>query len=142
MLGEEDSGKTSIIIAYLKNEFNYGTIRTTGIDSYYIKLKFDNLEYKLKIFDSIGQERNRSISTATTQKADGIAMVFSVDDNRSYSVIVNWIKYIKEYANLEEKVLFIIGNKIDVKPEERLVKKEEVEEFAKKWMLNILKLQL
>ena len=40
-------------------------------------------------------------------------------------------KFYEEYANLEEKVLYLVGNKIDVEPECRQVAKEEAELFAK-----------
>ena len=89
------------------------------------------MEYKFKIFDTAGQERYKSISSTTIQIADGFLMVFAVDNKESYNRIVDWIDFIEEYVNLGGKVLFIIGNKIDVKPDKRLVKKEEAEIFAK-----------
>ena len=61
----------------------------------------------------------------------GFLKVFAFNNRQSYERLVNWINYIEEYVNLEEKVLFIIGNKIDIKPEEREVAKEEAEEIAK-----------
>jgi len=131
LLGEGEVGKTSIINAFIKNQFNYDTLKTVGIDSYIQKRVFDNLEYKFKIFDTAGQERYKSICSTTIQIADGFLMVFAVNDQKSFKKIVDWIAFIEEYVNLEEKVLFIIGNKIDVKPEEREVTKEEAEIFAK-----------
>ena len=129
-LGGRKSGKTSIINAYLKNEFSFETLSTFGIDSSLKKHKFDNKEYKFKIFDISGEERFRSISNTTIRLADGIDLVFAIDNHNSYREIVDRIIYIEENVCLEKKVLFIIGNKIDVSGRE--VRKKQVEEFAKR----------
>ena len=131
LLGDKNVGKTSIVTAYTKDEFSFTTLATVGIDSSIKKKTFDNEEYKFKIFDTVGQEKFNSISTTTIQMAVGFFMVFAVNHRISYERIVHWITYIEEYVNLKEKVLFIIGNKSDVKPEEREVTKEEAEVFAK-----------
>ena len=131
LLGDKTVGKTSIVTAYTTNEFNFTTLATIGIDTSITKKTFDKVECTFKIFDTAGQEKYNSISTTTIQMADGFFMVFAVNNRESYERLVNWINYIEEYVNLEEKVLFIIGNKIDIKPEEREVTKEEPEEFAK-----------
>ena len=131
LLGDKNVGKTSIVTAYTRDEFSFETLATAGIDESSKKKTFDNVEYTFKIFDTAGQERYNSISTTTIQMAVGFFMVFAVNNRESYERLVNWINYIEDYVNLEEKVLFIIGNKTDVKPEEREVTKEEAKEIAK-----------
>ena len=131
LLGDKNVGKTSIVTAYTQNEFSLTTLSTIGIDTSITKKIFDNVEYTFKIFDTVGQEKFNSISTTTIQMAVGFFMVFAVNNRESYERLVNWINYIEDYVNLEEKVLFIIGNKTDVKPEERKVTKEEAKEIAK-----------
>ena len=133
LLGEGKVGKTSILTAYIKNEFCFEALCTVGIEENFKKKTFDNVEYKFKIFDTAGQERYNSIATSTLQIADGFFMVFAVDEKKSYEKIITWIDSIKDCVNLEEKVLFIIGNKCDVDSEERKVGKEEAEKFAKSY---------
>ena len=130
ILGESTVGKTSIVNAYSKNQFSYNTVLTTGIVSFMKQKQFDNKEYKFKIFDTAGQERYKSLSNTSIQIADGFLMVFAVDNKNSFNKIVDWINFIEDNVNLEEKVLYLIGNKIDVKTEVRQVTKEEAEEFA------------
>jgi len=131
LLGEGAVGKTSIVTAYTKNDFNFETLETTGIDFSYKKKTFDKKEYKFKIYDTAGQERYNSISATTIQIADGFLMVFAVNERKSFEKIVKWINFINDHVNLEEKVLFLIGNKCDLDPEEIEVKKEEAEKLAK-----------
>ena len=130
MLGESYVGKTLIINLYIRKE-NIDVLRTIGMEESRLKKTFDNLEYKFKIFDTAGQERYRSIAYTTIQISDGYFLVFAVDNKNSFLKINKFIDYIDDHVNLEEKVLYLIGNKIDVKPEDREVTKEEVEKFAK-----------
>ena len=130
LLGESTVGKTSIVNAYSKNQFSYNTVLTTGIVSFMKKKQFDNKEYKFKIFDTAGQERYKSLSNTTIQIADGFFMVFAVDNKKSFYKIIDWIHFIEDNVNLEEKVLYLIANKIDVESEVRQVTKEEGEKFA------------
>jgi small GTP-binding protein len=130
LLGESTVGKTSIVNAYSKNQFSYNTVQTTGIVSVMKKKQFDNKEYKFKIFDTAGQERYKSLSNTTIQIADGFFMVFAVDNKESFYKIIDWINFIEDNVNLEEKALYLIANKIDVESEVRQVTKEEAEKFA------------
>ena len=130
LLGESTVGKTSIVNAYSKNQFSYNTVQTTGIVSFMKKKQFDNKEYKFKIFDTAGQERYKSLSNTTIQIADGFFMVFAVDNKESFYKIIDWINFIEDNVDLEEKALYLIANKIDVESEVRQVTKEEGEKFA------------
>ena len=130
LLGESTVGKTSIVNAYSKNQFSYNTVQTTGIVSVMKKKQFDNKEYKFKIFDTAGQERYKSLSNTTIQIADGFFMVFAVDNKESFYKIIDWINFIEDNVDLEEKALYLIANKIDVESEVRQVTKEEGEKFA------------
>ena len=130
LLGESLVGKSSIINRYKNNEFEE-SLMTMYFSPYILKKTFNNIEYTFKIFDTPGQERYRSFSNTYLKISDGFFMVFAVDNKESFERGISWIKDIEDYFNLEEKVLFLLGTKIDVKPEEKQVTKEEVEEIAK-----------
>ena len=124
-------GKTCISYVYRKRDFSYNTCLTIGIETSNEKKVFDNSEYKFKIYDTAGGDRYLSISNTTIELCAGFFMVFAVDNKKSFKTAINRINFIENYYNLEEKVFYLIGNKIDVKPEERQVTKEEAEIFAK-----------
>ena len=132
LLGESTVGKTSIYQFHEDKSFIDAKEKTLGVvESFkYVKFPGDEEEYKFKIFDIAGQERYRSITNTTIQLADGFLMVFAVDNRKSFEKVNDWIKFIDEHVDLKEKVLYLVGNKIDIK--EREVEKEEGEEFAKK----------
>ena len=131
LLGESGVGKTTLFYFHKDQKFQ-DILSTIGIVEFIQKKQFqdDNKMYKFKIFDTAGQERYRSIANTTIQIADGFLMVFAVNNRNSFERITYWIEYIDQHVNLKEKILYLVGNKIDL--EEREVQKEEGEEFAKK----------
>ena len=134
LLGESSVGKTCIFHVFEeKKDFNTeNVVATIGIDTNIKTAKFpdDDKEYRFKIFDTAGQERYKSLSYTTIQIADGLLMVFAVDNRESFKKINEWFSNISDHIDFKEKVIIIVGNKIDL--EKRQVEKEEGEEFAQK----------
>ena len=108
---------------------------TIGID---YKLKNVKMEdgkiVKLQIWDTAGQDRFRSITKNYYKGANGIVVIFSVTDKKTFGNVKSWIHQIK--AEVDEKVtIILVGNKIDDE-ENREVTKEEGEEAARNFGLD------
>ena len=129
LLGEGDVGKTTLVSVFSGNEFNINTLKTVGVESYLFFEKYDGKEYKFKVFDTAGQERYKSISNSTIRVADGFLLVYSVADKKTFELLDYWLNTISEQCDITRKVLFLIGNKIDV--EKREVSNEEAVNYAK-----------
>ena len=129
LLGEGEVGKTSLISVYTGNKFEMNTLKTVGLDNYLVNEKYDGENYKFKVFDTAGQERYRSISKNTIQVADGFLLVYSVSDRNSFELLNDWLNTISDQCDINKKVLFLVGNKVDV--ENREVSNEEALSFAK-----------
>ena len=130
LLGEGKVGKTCIVSVYNGNPFDENTLVTIGLDHYIDTVKFDGIDYKIKIFDTAGQERYRSISTNTIQISDGFIIVYAVNDRKSFEHIDYWIKVIEDKCNIRNKILMLVGNKIDL--DNRDVTNEEGVNYAKR----------
>lgn len=129
LLGESEVGKTRITNCYLGKEIEEINLSTIGIESYIDVAKFDGEEYKFKIYDTAGQERYRSISKSTIKITDGFLLVFSVANKQSFTLIDYWFNSIKEEIDIKKKVIYLVGNKIDL--ENREVSNEEAVNYAK-----------
>jgi small GTP-binding protein len=129
LLGESEVGKTRITNCYLGKEIEEINLSTIGIESYIDVAKFDGEEYKFKIYDTAGQERYRSISKSTIKITDGFILVFSVANKQSFTLIDYWFNSIKEEIDIKKKVIYLVGNKIDL--ENREVSNEEAVNYAK-----------
>jgi small GTP-binding protein len=129
-LGDSKVGKTSLILRYVDDEFNLNYLSTMGFDLKIKKIKLsNNKEVKVKIFDTAGQERFKSIASNYLKKAEGIILVYDITDRISFENIDNWADDInKEGEN--SKAIILIGNKSD-KEDERAIQKEEGEKLAK-----------
>ena len=138
LLGASHVGKSSMITRFKGFGFNETTIQTIGVENYTYKMTLDKKNCKFIIFDTAGQERYSNISRPTILLANGFILVFDVADDESFRNINTQLEYIKEYVKIEEKIIFLIGNKIDLT--NRKITKENAEKLLKKKVLNILKL--
>ena len=112
----------------LGNVVDNSTLATIGIDNFSEKQKFDGEDYIFKIYDTAGQEKYKSLTKSVIKLNEGFLLVFSVDDRNTFERVNNWIEDINQIVNLDEKIIFLVGNKID-KPK-REVQYEEAEKFA------------
>ena len=136
LLGDSTVGKTSFLIRYTDEDFT-DTLFTIGIDSKIQKLKKNNRNITLKIYDTAGQERYRSIVQNYYKGADGIILMYDITNKNSFESIEQWINNIKESSNYENIGLVIVGNKCDLE-NKRVVKKEEKELLEKKIEMKII----
>ena len=116
LLGDSTVGKTSFMIRYLDDTFD-DTLFTMGIDSRYKDLVRNNKKIFLRIYDTAGQERFRSIVKNYYKGADGILLMYDVTKLESFNSIKRWVEGIKENIKMEELGLIIVGNKCDLKKE-------------------------
>ena len=136
LLGDSTVGKTSFLIRYTDEDFK-DTLFTIGIDSRIQNLKKNNLNITLKIYDTAGQERYRSIVQNYYKGADGIILMYDITNKSSFESIEQWINNIKESSNYENIGLVVVGNKCDLE-NNRVVKKEEKELLEKEIEMKII----
>ena len=138
LLGDSKVGKTSFINRYSKNSFALITLSTMGMDNIKQTIKIKNKIYKLTIWDTVGQERYRSLPKKYYQNVNGILLLFDLNEKKSFENISHWIENINDNIKrrfTEESnnlIITLIGNKIDL---ERKVNSEEINKLIKE--LNI-----
>ena len=129
LIGDTETGKTSLLKTFTGSVFKEYELVTIGIIFYIKTIKSsDNLEYKLKIFDTAGCEQYRSMSLHILIKCKGAILVYSIDDKSSFENIKNiWINDINIY-NLKIPIV-LVGNKKDLEIE-RIISEEEGRKIA------------
>ena len=127
-IGESGVGKTCILRRFVENKFLKSHLATIGIDFRTKVLHVYGKDIKLKIWDTAGQERYHNITSQIYKGADGIILVFDVNEEISFSKIKDWIEQIKSNVSQEEISLILLGNKCDI--EERAISKEQGQEMA------------
>ena len=135
ILGDYSVGKTCFLNRYVNNIFIENCLSTLGMD-YILKnipMK-DGSIVKLKIWDTVGQERYKAVSKSFYQGAHAIILIFSVIDKKTFGNIHNWINQLKKEVN-EKVPLILVGNKIDCE-EKRVINKLDAEKLANEFNIN------
>ena len=133
-IGESGVGKTCILRRFVENKFLKSHLATIGIDFRTKVLHVCGKDIKLKIWDTAGQERYHNITSQIFKGADGIILVYDVNDEISFSKIKDWIEQIMSNISQEEISLVLLGNKCDI--EERAITKERGQEMADSLKVN------
>jgi len=128
LLGEGSVGKTSLLLRYVRNEFNEEHITTIQASFLSKKLTVDDTRVNLAIWDTAGQEKFHALGPIYYRDANGALLVYDITDRDSFDRVQNWVKELRKMLG-DNIVLVIAGNKADLE-RRRVVTLEEAEEYA------------
>ena len=129
LIGDSSVGKSSILLKYIEDKFSENYVSTIGIE-YKIKTLIINWKkVLLRIWDTSGQERYRSITQNFYRNANGILFIFDITNKETFENIKNWIIDSDSEDNQVIKVL--VGNKIDI-DENRKIDNDIIQKYAEK----------
>ena len=126
LVGSTNVGKTSIINWAMSNSYDPDQVATVGVLCTSMNVEVSDTKVCLKIFDTAGQERFRSLVPMYYHNANIILVVFAVNDRTSFNTVREMFQGIKE-INTEGWVV-LCGNKADY--EEREVSYDEGSDLA------------
>ena len=123
LIGDSCVGKSNILLKYLKNEFDTNSRATVGVEFGTKNIFLNNKKIKIQIWDTAGEERYRSITSAYYKGAKGALIVYDITKKSSFNNIDKWISDLK--LNGDKNIcIIILGNKSDLE-DKREVNKEE-----------------
>ena len=138
LLGNSEVGKTSFILRFCEDKFIADSITTIGLDAKTKFIKMNNKKIQLIIWDTAGQERFKALCKNTFKGADGIILMYGVNNKESFKGIREWINNIKEHSDINKIGIIIIGNKCDLEKSKWEVDDEMVESFKQKEDIEII----
>ncbi len=131
-IGDSNVGKTSILRRFVYNVFDSDTSSTIGLSFSFKDVTLKNgQKVKLKLVDTAGQERYQGLTKSYYRNTDGVLIVFDYSNLESFKNIKEWIKAFETANNKKIFVTYLIGNKIDLKEEEKVVSESMIENFLK-----------
>ena len=130
LLGESGVGKTSIIKRYLTDQFDKNETSTLSMSYVGKTIEKNNQKIILNIWDTIGQEKYRSISKLFLNETKIVILVYSITSRNTFQELEYWYNLYKEVLG-EETILGIAGNKVDMFLEQEITD-EEGKEYADK----------
>ncbi|NXX41974.1 RAB44 protein, partial [Tricholaema leucomelas] len=132
-VGDSHVGKTSFLYRLHADTFNPHLAATVGLDYQVKTLVVDNMHFTLRLWDSAGQERYRSVTRQFFRKADGVVLMYDLTSRYSFLDLRYWLSCVQEGAEAGVAVL-LLGNKTDCAAR-REVPREEGERLAQEHQL-------
>eukprot|EP01084_Bolivina_argentea_P123369 218617_1 len=113
LIGDSNVGKTSFLSRYVDDSYTSSFINSIGIDFKLKTIQMDTKIIKLQIWDTMGQQRFRTITSSYYRGCEGILILYDITDKESFENTKRWNREIEQYAaEYVDKVL--VGNKLDL----------------------------
>ena len=94
--------------------------------------KNEDINCLVKVWDSTGGERFRSIVLSSVKNAQGLLLAYDITMRSTFEDLNQWIRQIKDYQDISEFPIIIVGCKLDLE-DKREVSTEEGQTFAAKY---------
>lgn len=129
IVGDSQCGKSSFCKTYQKEIPQLETASTIGVDFITKKLRINDIQMKLHLWDTAGQEAFKSIICSYFRDICGAIVLFDLTRYSSFKNVSKWIKDIKANNTCKHgHPILLVGNKKDSK--NRGVPYKEAKEFA------------
>lgn len=134
LIGDECSGKTSLLRRHFDDQFTESVESTSGVD-FRGKTVMMEKEYecKVQLWDTAGASKLQTLTKMYYKGAHVFGIVFDITRLDSIERIPQWITSIRHASSKlssEDIPIILIGNKID-EESERKIASVDVEEYAK-----------
>ena len=121
-LGKGYVGKTSILRKFAFNTFDENSSSTLEDDKVETVVYTNNDEAVfLEIWDTVGQERYKSLTRQYFRGADCAIIVYDITNSDSFNCIENdYISQIQEKCDQNDMCIMLVGNKIDLENQRQI----------------------
>ena len=130
LLGEAGVGKTCIISQFTENKFDQNVL--SSLSAQFVSKTIEYLDFgkaiKFDIWDTVGQERFRSMAKIFYKDAKVIIFVYDITSQKTFDALQKyWYNEIKN--NCKDPVIALVGNKTDLY-DKQTVEPSVAREFA------------
>ena len=130
LLGESGVGKTCIISQFTEHKFDQNVL--SSLSAQFVSKTIEYLDFgkaiKFDIWDTVGQERFRSMAKIFYKDAKVIIFVYDITSQKTFDALQKyWYNEIKN--NCKDPVIALVGNKTDLY-DKQTVEPSVAREFA------------
>lgn len=129
LLGDVGTGKTSLVLRFVKGQFFEHQESTIGAAFFTQVLSVTEATVKFDLWDTAGQERYHSLAPMYYRGAAAAVVVYDITNMDSFNRAKKWIKELERQGN-PNLVMALVANKADLEGK-REVDDEDGERFAK-----------
>jgi len=129
LLGESAVGKSSLVLRFVKDQFDDYRESTIGAAFLTQTISLDdNTTVKFEIWDTAGQERYKSLAPMYYRNANCAVVVYDITQPSSLDKAKSWVKELQRQAD-PNIVIALAGNKSDLSAR-RAINSEEAQAYA------------
>jgi small GTP-binding protein len=126
ILGDHEVGKTSIIRRFVEGKFSEDYRATIGLNVLSHTFEFFGNEIGVTLYDLGAQKYFRRFRKIYYSGAQAAFIVFDLTKQESFNNILNWYQELKEFTSDEELPIVLVGNKLDLSEDRKVVYQEGV----------------
>ncbi|KAK4590611.1 hypothetical protein RGQ29_020964 [Quercus rubra] len=128
LLGDMGTGKTSLVLRFVKGQFFDNQEPTIGAAFFTQILSLAEATVKFDIWDTAGQERYHSLAPMYYRGAAAAVVVYDISSMDTFTRAKKWVQELQRQGN-QNLVMALVGNKSDLEAK-REVETEEGDQFA------------
>ncbi|GMQ06573.1 hypothetical protein ACSBR2_038579 [Camellia fascicularis] len=129
LLGDMGTGKTSLVLRFVKGQFYEYQESTIGAAFFTQVLSLNEATIKFDIWDTAGQERYHSLAPMYYRGAAAAVVVYDITSMDSFERAKKWVRELQRQGN-PNLVTVLVANKADLESK-REVQNEIGEQYAK-----------
>lgn len=131
MIGDSQTGKTSLMVKYVEDRFDEDYIETLGVNFMEKTVNLQNVTITFSLWDLGGQNEYLTLMPLACCDAKVILFVFDLTRKASLVAVKMW--YRSSRKENKYAIPFLIGTKFDLFDKETMTFKEEVTTQARKF---------
>ena len=137
ILGDQYSGKTSLMNKIISNTFYNTYSATIGVDYTNIKYDYEDKIYNVSLWDTSGQEKFSFLLQSYFASVSGAIIVYDITNIGSFNAVKRWIQKFRMVKDDMDLPILVISNKMDLESQ-RIVSKESLEKLKQEFNVYIL----
>lgn len=112
LVGDTNVGKSSIAIRFAQNRFFENTEPTIGAAFLTKKIRYNETDYVLNLWDTAGQEKYNSLIPMYYRNANAAIIVYDVTNEQSLNSASRWLNELNTIV--PDIFILLVGNKCDL----------------------------
>lgn len=131
LLGDSSVGKSSLVLRFVKNQFNVEQVTTVGAAFLQQTVPLDDTEDKIQfgIWDTAGSERYKALAPMYYRGAEAAIIVYDITSFESFEGAKAWARELKLYGQPSVSIA-LAANKCDLE-QYRVVTAQEGQTYAR-----------
>ena len=114
IIGDSETGKTSIIKRYIDNEFSEERITTISPEFSTKIIKSNDIIFRIQFWDIPGQDRNPALTSIFCRDSKGIIFCCDIERIETRENLREWYKSANNFNDIKNIPKIILENKCDL----------------------------